>query len=198
MSFKEKLSRQRSVVSKGSGIQSFLTSLVKKIPIGGVVNKAIDSLPIELHLIGGYQFCGPGTKLKERLARGDQGINKLDQACKEHDISYSKYSDSEHRNIADRALAEKAWQRVKSSDASIGERTAALAVTAAMKAKTAIGGGNRRRRRRNNHKPTNNNRKKGGKLKRRRSSNKKKKTSNLWSMIRSGKGIYLKPYRRVY
>ena len=28
-----------------------------------------------------YQFCGPNTRLEERLARGDQGINRLDKVC---------------------------------------------------------------------------------------------------------------------
>ena len=28
-----------------------------------------------------YNFCGPNTKLEERLARGDEGINRLDQVC---------------------------------------------------------------------------------------------------------------------
>lgn len=31
----------------------------------GIINNLIDSLPIELHSPG-YQFCGPGTKLKKR------------------------------------------------------------------------------------------------------------------------------------
>lgn len=44
-------------------------------------------------------------------------------------------------------LLEKAWQQVKSSDASVSEPLAALAVTTAMKAKTAVGGGSRRRKR---------------------------------------------------
>lgn len=189
------VSRKQTFVRHGGGLQSFVTSAIKKIPIADIVNTAIDHLPIELHVPGGYQYCGPGTRLKARLARGDRGINKLDEACKEHDISYSKYSDSEHRSIADRALAEKAWQRVKSSDASIGERAAALAVTAAMKAKTAIGGGSRRRRR---NRKRNQNKKRGGNIKRRRNRNNKKKNSNLWSMIRSGKGLYLRPYRRAY
>jgi len=39
----------------------------------------------ELH-IPGYSYCGPFTKLNERLARGDEPINKLDAGCKEHDI----------------------------------------------------------------------------------------------------------------
>lgn len=193
MHLSTELSHKRALLKKGGGLQSFITSAIKKIPIAGIVNSAIDSLPIELHLPGGYQYCGPGTKLKERLTRGDPGINKLDQACKEHDISYSKYSDSEHRSVADRALAEKAWQRVQSSDASVGEKAAALAVTAAMKAKTAIGGGNKRKRRTSKKQ----NKKRGGRIKRRRTSL-KKKSSNLWSMIRSGRGLYLRPYRRVY
>ena len=177
---------------RGRGITSLLTGAINKIPVGAIVNTAIDALPIELHLPGGYQYCGPGTKLKQRLDRGDPGINKLDQACKEHDIAYSKHSDSANRSIGDRVLAEKAWQRVKSSDASIGERAAALAVTAAMKTKTSIGGGRKRRGRKIRNK-------RGGNIKRKRTGRKKRsKNQSLWSMIKSGRGLYLKPYRRVY
>ena len=182
------LSRRRSLVRGGRGLSSFLVQAAKKIPVGYLVNKAIDALPVELHIPGGYQYCGPGTKLKKRLSRNDPGINKLDQACKEHDIAYSKYSDSANRSIADRALAEKAWQRVKSGDASFSERAAALAVAAAMKAKTAVGGGRRKKGQRKNSKTN----KRGGNIKRKRNTNKKKK---LWSMTRSGKGLYLRPYK---
>ncbi|XP_055906049.1 uncharacterized protein LOC129941904 [Eupeodes corollae] len=107
---------------------------------GGLLNSLIDKLPLELHLPG-YQFCGPGTNLKERLARGDSGINSLDQACKEHDISYSKFKNTSDRHIADKILAEKAWQRVKSKDASIAERASALLVTNLIKAKVKFGMG---------------------------------------------------------
>jgi len=55
---------------------------------GGLVHKLINTLPFEVH-IPGYNFCGPGTNLQKRLERGDQGINPLDEACKEHDIAYS-------------------------------------------------------------------------------------------------------------
>src|SRR5204863_113794 len=119
------------------------------VRVGGIVssvlNKAIDLLPVELHLPG-YRYCGPGTKLKERLARGDKGINKLDEACKIHDIAYSRYKDSERRRQADKELAERAWQRFKASDSSLGEKTAAWAVTTAMKAKTKLGGGHKKKR----------------------------------------------------
>lgn len=114
------------------------------------LNKAIDKLPFEVHLKG-YNYCGPGTRLQERLARGDRGINPLDEACKLHDIAYARYSDSDNRRVADKELAERAWARVKSTDARFGEKAAAWFVTNAMKVKSKIGGGGakRRRRRRN-------------------------------------------------
>jgi hypothetical protein len=110
----------------------------------GLLNKIINSLPVELHLPG-YQYCGPGTKLAKRLARGDPGINPLDAACKEHDIAYSKDRENlEARNAADKVLAERAWQRVFAKDANLGEKAAAWAVTNAMKAKMKFGMGIRK------------------------------------------------------
>lgn len=117
---------------------------MRKQKVGkGFLNKLINKIPFELH-VPGYQYCGPGTKLEKRLNRGDPGINELDRACKEHDIEYSKFSDGIERFNADKKLSEAAWKRVFSSDASFGERTTALAVTAAMKAKMKLskfGGG---------------------------------------------------------
>lgn len=113
----------------------------------GLVNTLINKLPIELH-IPGYSFCGPGTKLQKRLARGDQGINPLDEACKEHDIAYSQYQDLHKRHEADSTLAKKAWERVRSKDAGIGEKAAAVAITGIMKGKTKLGMGGLRKRRR--------------------------------------------------
>lgn len=191
---------RRRFIKRGGGLTSSLLSsaqrLLSKIPVGAVVNTAIDALPIEVHLPGGYQYCGPGTKLTQRLSRGDPGINKLDQACKEHDISYSKHSDSAGRTIADRILAERAWERFKSSDANLGERAAALAVATAMKAKTTFGGGCgcRKKRRTKNRKGI----KRGGNIKRKKRSSNKKKTNtrkSMWTMVKSGKGLYLKPHR---
>lgn len=69
------------------------------------MNKVVDLLSVELHIPDGYRYCGPGTKLAEMLRRGDPGINRLDGACKEHDVAYAKYSDDKNRNIADRILA---------------------------------------------------------------------------------------------
>jgi len=107
---------------------------------GGLLNSVINALPFELH-IPGYQFCGPGTRLSERLARGEQGINSLDAACREHDIAYSRSNDLTERHVADRILAEKARRRIVARDSTLGERAAATAIWAAMKAKTNIGMG---------------------------------------------------------
>ena len=106
----------------------------------GLLNRAINALLIELH-IPGYQFCGPGTHLEKRLARGDTGVNPLDAACREHDIAYSRNKDLSARHVADRILAAEARKRIVARDATLGERAAATAVWAAMKAKTKFGMG---------------------------------------------------------
>jgi hypothetical protein len=106
----------------------------------GLLNSAINALPFELH-IPGYQFCGPGTHLEKRLARGDQGINPLDAACREHDIAYSQNKDLAKRHVADDILAAKARKRITAKDSTLGEKAAAAAVWTAMKAKTKIGMG---------------------------------------------------------
>lgn len=107
----------------------------------GIINSAINNLPFELHIPGGYQYCGPGTKLKKRLERGDPGINPLDAACKEHDITYSQNKGLSERHKADQKLEWAAWSRVKSKDAKFGEKAAAWAVTNAMKIKRKMGMG---------------------------------------------------------
>lgn len=103
----------------------------------GILDSIVNKIPVEMH-VPGYQYCGPGTKLEKRLARGDPGINPLDQACKRHDITYSKYNRGPERYEADKLLAKQAWNRVVSKDASLQERATALAVTAAMKSKMGL------------------------------------------------------------
>lgn len=107
----------------------------------GLLNTVINKLPFELHIPGGYQYCGPGTRLQKRLRRGDPGINPLDGACKEHDIAYSIYKDLPQRHLADKQLQSRAWERVKAKDASVGEKAAALLVSGAMATKTKLGMG---------------------------------------------------------
>uniref|UniRef100_A0ABD2X0Y7 Phospholipase A2-like domain-containing protein n=1 Tax=Trichogramma kaykai TaxID=54128 RepID=A0ABD2X0Y7_9HYME len=107
------------------------------ITYSGILNKAIDNLPIELHLPG-YQFCGPGTKLAKRLARDDRGINPLDSACKDHDIAYSS-KNHELRSSADDTLKDRTLERIRARDSSVGEKIAALTVASAMKIKKGLG-----------------------------------------------------------
>lgn len=119
----------------------------------GLIDYIINRLP-EIH-IPGYQYCGPGTELEKRLARGDPGINKLDAACKDHDIAYSECSDTKSRRKADNVLVARAFKRIYSNDANLKERAAALLVSGLMSAKmglTKVGlglgsSGSRRRRR---------------------------------------------------
>lgn len=109
----------------------------------GLLNSIINKLPVELH-IPGYNYCGPGTKLAKRLERGDRGINPLDEACREHDIAYSKFQDVGNRNQADRELAQAAFKRVKAPDSGFGEKLAALGVGGVMKLKSKLGMGLKR------------------------------------------------------
>ncbi|KYM93991.1 hypothetical protein ALC62_15400 [Cyphomyrmex costatus] len=106
----------------------------------GLLNKAINALPFELH-IPGYQFCGPGTRLEKRLARGDRGINPLDTAHSGPNRANSHNNGLTERHAADNILAEKARKRITARDSSLTERAAATAVWAAMKAKTKLGMG---------------------------------------------------------
>ena len=52
-----------------------------------------------------YNYCGPGTKLKERLASNEpkyrDPINSLDSICQKHDIDYSKAKTLSDKHKAD-------------------------------------------------------------------------------------------------
>lgn len=105
-----------------------------------LLNWCINNLPFEFHLPG-YNYCGPGTKLQNRLARGDKGINLLDEYCKQHDIAYLKSLSLSDRHKADIILMKMAKQRASCSKASLGERIAADVVNKAMLAKVSLGAG---------------------------------------------------------
>ena len=81
----------------------------------------LNALPFELHILR-YQFCGPGTRLEKRLARGAQGINLLDAACRERNIAYSQSNALAERHAANNILAEKARKRIIMSDSTLRER----------------------------------------------------------------------------
>lgn len=165
--------RQKSgrllISQRGSGLWDSIANAT-----GSVLNKAIDLLPVELHAPG-YKFCGPGTRLKERLARGDKPINKLDEYCRDHDIAYSQSGgDSGKRAAADRILADRAWERVKAADSGLKERSLAYVVTNLMKVKSHLGGGMRRRK----------------STRKRKQRRQRRVNTGL-----GGRGLYLRPYK---
>lgn len=107
---------------------------------GGLVNTLINNLPFELHLPG-YNYCGPGTRLHKRLARGDKGINQLDEYCKNHDIAYNNSRSLKDRHKADLVLMKMAKTRSSASNSSRGEKIAANLVNKVMLAKVSSGAG---------------------------------------------------------
>ena len=118
--------------------------LVSSAKLGGsLVNKVLNSgrMP-EMHLPG-YNFAGPGTKLKERLLRGDQPKNALDKAAKEHDMEYAIFKDTKDRHVFDKKLQDKAWRIAKNKDAGLQERLEAGLVSGVMAVKRKLGMGGR-------------------------------------------------------
>ena len=78
----------------------------------GLINKAINKLPFEMHLPG-YNYAGPGTNLAKRLKPDltpqpwSQPINRIDNAAYHHDVCYLKNKDTKTRNkVCDKAMLE--------------------------------------------------------------------------------------------
>ena len=79
---------------------------------GSILNKMINSLPVEMHLLG-HNFTGPGTKLNKRLnadltpKEWSKPINRIDKAAYHHDICYLKNNDTATRNrVCDKNMLE--------------------------------------------------------------------------------------------
>ena len=100
---------------------------------GGFLNDLIDQIPFELHFPN-YEFCGAGTKLAERLERGQVGVNPLDRCCRQHDLAYAA-TKGIGRARADAILAEQALSRMLNGEASSDERVAALMTACCMVSK---------------------------------------------------------------
>lgn len=123
---------------------------------GSFLSNALERYNKEIHLLQ-YQFCGPNTRVLERLNKGQRGINKLDQACLRHDLSYLRNKDLKTRHLADADLIQEAKARIFAKDSSIGEKIAAGAVSGLIAAKKKMGMG-----RKNSKKRRNSRKKKGG------------------------------------
>ena len=67
------------------------------------IQNLLSKTGVEFHWPG-YQYMGPGTHLKKRLARGDPGINRLDKLAKQHDIDYSHSKNLRDKWKADRKM----------------------------------------------------------------------------------------------
>lgn len=86
------------------------------------LDSIIDQLPVEIH-VGNFEFLGPGTKLSERLALNQAGINPLDAAALQHDLAYAG---NENRRVADEKLINVAFSRLVAENSDNVERSAAL------------------------------------------------------------------------
>lgn len=116
--------------------------------MANIVDRIISKIPYELH-IPSHQFCGPNTKLRERLAAGQRGINQLDSACMFHDIAYAESKDPVKRRKADLKLIRYAKSRITAPDSNLKERIASVIVSTLLGGKVAIGMGMKRKRKNN-------------------------------------------------
>ena len=64
------------------------------------IQKLIEKTGKEFHWPK-MNYLSPGTRLKERLRRGDRGKNRLDELVKIHDIDYSKAKNLQDKWKAD-------------------------------------------------------------------------------------------------
>ena len=84
-----------------------------------------------MHLPG-HNFTGPGTKLRERLLKGDKPINKLDEKAMFHDLVYSIFKDKKERHVFDKKLQAEAMEIFSNPHSSKKEKLEALLVAGAM------------------------------------------------------------------
>ncbi len=124
---------------------SLINSLLNKLPMPEMHLGLPKSVPSEFRSTGSfnssgkYSFCGPFTKLQQRLNQGYKGVNKLDEACQQHDIAYATSSEVKDRNIADDVLANKASHIVMESNIPDYEKQDARLVTGIMATKSRFG-----------------------------------------------------------
>jgi len=114
---------------------------------GDIVSSVISKIPVEFHLrtLKGkkYSFCGPNTKLDERLNPDDtpkewsKPINKVDEVCLHHDLAYR---DSDlglgTRHDADKRMLEE-LENLK--DLNLSEKLARAVIKPIIKTKHKLG-----------------------------------------------------------
>lgn len=67
------------------------------------LQKWLNSLGMEFHWPG-YQFMGPGTRLKDRLRSSQTGVNRLDRLALIHDLKYMEAKNLQDKHRADREM----------------------------------------------------------------------------------------------
>lgn len=89
----------------GTAVSNILSEKFNKNPNWrpGFAGEAHLVLPTK-HGLTRANFCGPGTHLRARQARGDKGVSQIDEACKVHDMLYSIAKSSEDVRKADERL----------------------------------------------------------------------------------------------
>lgn len=118
---------------------------------GGIADFVINNLGREFHItdmgddgvVRKAEFCGPGTKLAEWIARGDKGINELDRNCKLHDLWYRDHRTASERHPSDIKLAQAALRIAEDPSKPEMQRKKAKMVAAVMSGKTFLGLGKR-------------------------------------------------------
>lgn len=120
-------------------LEKYFIIMRKELKRGGsFLSNALEKYNNEIHLPS-YQFCGPNTKVLDRLNKGQRGINKLDRECLQHDLAYLKNKDIKTRHTADAELIRAANKRVFAKDSSIGEKFSAAIVSGLIAAKKKLG-----------------------------------------------------------
>ncbi len=131
-----------SALSTGHGEHSELRRTSGARVVNDLLNSKI--LP-ELH-IPGHKFTGPGTKVKDRLLKGDVPVNELDKAAQFHDMAYSIFKDTKDRHVFDKKLQGEAFNIVGNTSSSLKDKAEAGLVGGVMLAKRKLGLGVRQKR----------------------------------------------------
>lgn len=142
---KEYIKNFKSLLNKsGSGI---VNTVLNKVPLPELHMSLPSNVSSENITNGSfnntkkYSYCGPKTKVQQRLKEGYKGVNTLDKACKQHDEFYSKYPCTKDRNRADDILANEATKISLDESKPQYERNDARLVTGVMALKSRFGMG---------------------------------------------------------
>lgn len=65
-----------------------------------IYEKINENKTFELHLPG-YNYCGPGTRVINRLNKKIKPVNRVDKACMKHDINYLLSNNTDIKTISE-------------------------------------------------------------------------------------------------